>query len=66
MSESLEQLLDFALNMREQCCRRHDADQTRIEKIARDIHAELEKRQARFCRDVRILTQQVVRGPSAI
>jgi hypothetical protein len=60
MSESLERQLNFVLNMREKCCRQHEADQTRTKKIARDAHAELERRQVRFCKEVRALTDQTV------
>ena len=60
MSEPLEQSLDLTLDMREPRRRQREADQARIEKIAQDTRAELEKRRANFCKDVRALIQQVV------
>ena len=58
MSDSLEHLLDFTLDVRERRRRQHEAELGLRERAIRDSHAELERRRTKFSTEVRCLIQK--------
>jgi len=60
MSSALEQQLDSILNTRAQRRRQREVEEAQSESVIRAARAEHERRQQRFCADVRSLLEQVV------
>ena len=60
MSGTFEEQLDLAMELRHQRRRQHEAEQAQSGQAIREAHAELERKQARFCKEVRSLIEKAV------
>jgi hypothetical protein len=60
MSDRFEDRLDVAFETRRQRRMQRDAEQAQSENAIHESHAELERRQARFCTEIRSLVEKAV------